>query len=193
MHRPTMSSVVALVILLVGLPALTQSAISSTKETAATPMSGMGGMDMDAPRFPPVHGYADGEEIHFIHSETSDEQLAQVLMQMMGGSPVLVVSALAEVPVSALATVYAFTNGVLPEDAMGPLGFQPDVFDHPPGSGSYSPLRAVKLVTWQEDATPRVLTSSAEVEAAAEQGDVIIEETGIVVNMPFLTWPDGQR
>jgi hypothetical protein len=97
------------------------------------------------------------------------------------------------VPESALATVYAFTNGVVPEGAAGPLGFQPDVFDTPPRTEGYSPLRAVNLVTWEEGATPRVLTSAAEVQAAAEQGEITIEETGIVVNMPFLTWPGGQR
>ena len=40
---------------------------------------------------------------------------------------------------------------------------------------------------------PRMLTSAAEVQMAEEQGELTIEETGIVVNMPFLTWPGGQR
>jgi len=76
---------------------------------------------------------------------------------------------------------------------VGPLGFQPDVFDNPPGPEGYSPLRAISLVTWNENAPPRVLTSAAEVQMAEEQGELTIEATGIVVNMPFLTWPDGQR
>ncbi len=190
---------VALAMVLLGVLALAQPATLSMDEMAATPaaspMSGMGAMsmDVDAPRVPPVIGYAEGEEIHFIHTEASDPELAQTLTQMMGGSPVLVVPALAEVPESALATVYAFTNGVVPENATGPLGFQPDVFDNPPGTEGYSPLRAVSLVTWNEDATPRVLTSAAEVQMAAEQGELTIEATGIVVNMPFLTWLGGQR
>lgn len=197
MHRLLAGTFVALMTLLLGISTLAQpSTPSSLNEMvgtpAATPMSGMG-MDVDAPRVPPVTGYAEGEEIHFIHTEASDEQLAQALTQMMGGSPVLVVPALADVPESALATVYAFTNGVVPEGAVGPLGFQPDVFDNPPGTEGYSPLRAVNLVTWDESATPRVLTSAAEVQAAVEQGELTIAETEIVVNMPFLTWPGGQR
>jgi len=184
-----------LLTLWLGCSALAQPATPSMDGMAATPVDApMGGMDMDAPQVPAVVGYADGEEIHFIHTEASDEQLAQTLTKMMGGSPVLVVPALAEVPTSTLATVYAFTNGVTPEGGMGgPLGFQPDVFDNPPGTEGYSPLRAVHLVTWEEDASPRVLTSVGEVQAAAEQGELIIEKTGIVVNMPFLTWPGGQR
>ncbi len=196
MHRLLAGTFVALLTMLLGLSALAQPATPSMEEMAGTPaaspMAGMG-IDVDAPRVPPVTGYAEGEEIHFIHPEASDEQLAQALTQMMGGSPVLVVPALAEVPKSALAMVYAFTNGVVPEGAVGPLGFQPDVFDNPPGTEGYSPLRAVNLVTWDESATPRVLTSAAEVQAAVEQGELTIEETEIVVNMPFLTWPGGQR
>ena len=37
--------------------------------------SGMGSMKQDAskpPRLPPVTGYAEGQEIYFIHSEASD-------------------------------------------------------------------------------------------------------------------------
>lgn len=160
---------------------------------AASPMEGMMEMSVAAPAVPAVVGYAEGEEIHFIHPEASDPQIAETLTNMMGGSPVLVVPALADVPAHALATVYVFTNGVMPEGAMGPLGFQPDVFDNPPGTEGYSPLRSVQLVTWQDEAAARVLMSAAEVEAAAESGELVIEEPGIVVNMPFLTWPGGHR
>lgn len=166
----------------------------SMGEMEATPQaSPMGDMAADAPTVPPVTGYAEGEEILFIHTETSDADLAETLTEMMGGSPVLVVPALAEVPESALANVYAFTNGVMAEGAMGPLGFQPDVFDRPPGTDGYSPLRAVNLVTWEDDRDARVLRSAEEVLAAEEAGEVTIEQPGIVVNMPFLTWPGGHR
>ena len=157
----------------------------------------MGGMET-APdttvRFPPVTGFYQGEEVVFIHPEASDEQIAQTLTEMMSGAPVLVVPALADVPASALATVYVFTNGVIPEGAMGgPMGFQPDVFDTAPGDERYSPLRAVNLVIWAEDAEPRVLRSADEVLAAEQAGNVTIEQPGVVMNMPFLRWPDGHR
>ena len=41
-------------------------------------------------------------------------------------------------PADALAQVYVFENGVA---GKGPLGFQPDVFDNPPGTAGYTPAQ----------------------------------------------------
>lgn len=161
-----------------------------------TPANQRGSMGMDeaagGPTLPAVPGYAEGQAIRFVHPEASDPEIAQMLTTMID-SPVLVVPVLAQAPETMLANVYVFTNGVTPEGAMGPLGFQPDVFDNPPGTESYSPLRSVYLVTWQDEEAARVLMSAAEVQAAVENGELVIEQPGIVVNMPFLTWPDGHR
>lgn len=140
-------------------------------------------------RMPPVEGFYQGEEVTFIHTEASDAKVAQTLTGMVS-SPVLVVPELADVPDSALGTVYVFTNGVR---GAGPMGFQPDVFDTAPTNPDYRPLREVHLVAWRDEANPRVLTSAAEVEAAADRGELEIRASGIVVNMPFLTWPGGSR
>lgn len=147
------------------------------------------GMEVEGPVVPPVKGYAEGEQILFLHTEASDPEIAQTLTEMMG-SPVLVVPSLAEAPDSMLANVYVFTNG---PEGMGPLGFQPDVFDSPAGTGDYSPLRAVNLVTWEDPASARELTSAAEVLEAEEQGELTTGQPGVVVNMPMVTWPGGQR
>lgn len=138
---------------------------------------------------PAVKGYLDGQEIRFIHTESSDPQVAQMLTSMMG-SPVIVVRSLAQVPASSLAAVYVFQNGVTGE---GPFGFQADVFDSPPTRPEYSPLRAVNLVTWRDGSKPRLLRSADEVGAAGSAGEISIEKPGAVVNMPLLTWPGGQR
>ncbi len=117
---------------------------------AATPgMAGMtGAPGTPVAAVPPVDGFYAGQPIQFIHTEASDQQVADLLTQMMG-SPVLVVPQLGVVPERALGNVYVFTNGVAPEGVMaGPMGFQPDVFDSAPGDETYSPLRAVNLVTW---------------------------------------------
>jgi hypothetical protein len=147
------------------------------------------GMEAEGPQVPPVTGYAEGEEVLFLHTEASDPEIAETLTEMMG-SPVLVVPSLADAPESMLANVYVFTNGI---EGMGPMGFQPDVFDAPPETEGYSPLRSVNLVTWQDPASARELTSADEVLEAERQGELTIEQPGVVVNMPMVTWPGGQR
>ena len=138
---------------------------------------------------PPVKGYTEGKEIHFIHTEASDPNVAALLTEMMA-SPVLVVPSLAEAPEEMLADVYVFKNGVRGD---GPFGFQADVFDHPPGTKGYRPLRSVNLVAWTNGAAARELRSAAEIKAAENAGEIAIEEPGVVVNMPLLSWPGGRR
>jgi len=138
---------------------------------------------------PLVKGFYDGEEITFIHTEASSPQIASTLTQMMG-SRVIVVPELADVAESALGNVYVFTNGVV---GSGPMGFQADVFDSAPDDPDYSPLRSVNFVTWHSESAARLLTSAEEIEAAASNGELKIERPGVVVNMPFVTWPSGSR
>lgn len=140
-------------------------------------------------RVPPVQGFYEGKTVTFIHTEASDPSVAKTLTGMKG-SPVLEVPELANVPASSLAKVYVFQNGV---KGGGPFGFQSDVFDSAPGDPGYHPLRSVELVTWNPGVKPKVLTSAAEVETAVARGEIDIESSGVVVNMPFLTWPDGRR
>lgn len=150
--------------------------------------------DDDAHVVPPVQGFYAGEEVHFLHTEASDPEVASMLSDMMG-SPVIVVRRLAEVTPSALADVFVSTNGVKPDDddERGPFGFQADVFDSVPGDARYSPLRAVNLVTWRDEDNARVLRSLEDIEAAQAAGELAIEQPGIVVNMPIVGWPGGQR
>jgi hypothetical protein len=134
-------------------------------------------------------GYYNGGEVLFIHTEASDPDVADMLTDMMGPQVVLAPE-LAQAPESLLANVYVYTNGI---QGMGPFGFQPDVFDSVPGEGSYRPLRAVNLVTWQEGVTARELRSVEEIQSAEGDGEVSIARPGIVVNMPILSWPGGSR
>lgn len=138
---------------------------------------------------PPVKAYTEGTAIKFIHTEASDPKVAALLTEMMG-SPVLVVPSLAQAPKEMLADVYVFKNGIRSD---GPFGFQPDVFAHPPGTESYRPLRSVNFVTWKNKTAARELRSAAEVKDAANRGEVAVENNGVVVNMPLLTWPGGRR
>jgi hypothetical protein len=139
---------------------------------------------------PPIDGYMEGQKIRFIHTEASDPEVAALLTKMKG-SPVLVVPSLAKVPPEAVARVYVFTNGVKGE---GPFKFQSDVFDAPPGDRGYSPLRNVALVSWVRPEQARELKSAREVQEALAQQHIELEQPGVVVNMPMITWPpDGRR
>ncbi len=171
-------------------PLIAQETAQGMKPTGEMMMGDM--MSADAPVVPPVTGYSEGEKILFLHTETSDTEIAKLLTDMMG-SPVLVVPALAKAPKGMLATVYVFTNGVSGEGPLGPLGFQPDVFDSPPGHPGYSPLRKIVLVTWKDKAAARTLTSAAELQEVLKGGEITVEEPGVVVNMPMVTWPRGRR
>lgn len=138
---------------------------------------------------PAGRAYSEGQEIYFSHTETSDPGVAEKLTKMMK-SPVLVVPSLAEAPDSMLAPVYVFTNGIT---GKGPLGFQPDVFPSPPGSEGYTPLRKIHFVTWADGTTPLELKSEDEILTRVTTGELTLEVSGVVVNMPFMTWQDGKR
>ncbi len=115
---------------------------------------------------PAGKAFAEGKEIYFMHTEASDPEVAEMLTNMMN-SPVVHVASLAGVPEEALANVYVFTNGT---EGSGPFGYQADVFDNPPGTDGYTPLRRLNVVTWAQGASARELTSAADVLAAELQG-----------------------
>jgi hypothetical protein len=145
--------------------------------------------EMPTAVLPAGKAFAEGKEIFFVHTEASDEGVAKLLSDMMT-SPVLYVPSLANVPDEALADVYVFDNGL---EGMGPFGFQADVFDSPPGTEGYSPLRRVNVVTWVDPAKARMFTSVDEILAAEAAGEITIAQPGVVVNMPFVVWDGGQR
>jgi hypothetical protein len=80
-------------------------------------------------------------------------------------------------PGNKTAPIWAFTNG---DDG------QRNVIDTVPGQRSYTPLWAVRLVTWKAGADVRVLRSAAAVRAAQKAGDVTVQAMPIVVNCPVL-------
>lgn len=138
---------------------------------------------------PLVPAYYEGEEAFFIHTETSNRQVAEMLTKMMGPE-VVYVPQLAEMQESLLTPIYVFENGV---EGIGPVGYQRDILTSVPDTEEYSPLRQIYLVTWNEGAEPRVLQSAEAVQQAAEEGLLSIERTDRIVNAPVLAWPGGHR
>jgi hypothetical protein len=76
-----------------------------------------------------------------------------------------------------VAPIWAFTNG---------HENQRNVIDTVPGRRDYTPLWAVRMVTWRSGATPRVLRSAAAIKGAQRSGQVTIANAPIVVNCPVL-------
>jgi hypothetical protein len=80
-------------------------------------------------------------------------------------------------PGNRVAPIWAFTNG---DEG------QRNVVDTVPGRKDYTPLWAVRTVTWKAGASVRVLRSAAALRAAAKAGEVTIAARPIVVNCPVL-------
>jgi hypothetical protein len=80
-------------------------------------------------------------------------------------------------PGNKTAPIWAFTNG---DDR------QRNVIDTVPGRKDYTPLWAVRLVTWKDAGEARVLRSAAAIRSAAKAGQVTIAAAPIVVNCPVL-------
>jgi hypothetical protein len=76
-----------------------------------------------------------------------------------------------------VAPIWAFTNG---------HEGQRNVIDTVPGMRDYTPLWAVRRVTWRSGESPRVLRSAAAIRAAQQSGDVTIANAPVVVNCPVL-------
>lgn len=167
--------------------ALLSLLIGSIVLTACAAAGGTGSIPYAT--IPAGMAYAEGKEIFFSHTEVSDAGVAEKLTTMMK-SPVLVVPELANASDDMLSDVYVFTNGVT---GKGPLGFQADVFDNPPGTDGYTPLRVITFVTWADGKSPKLVTSEADILKGVEAGDLTLEKSEIVVNMPFMSWDGGKR
>jgi len=76
-----------------------------------------------------------------------------------------------------VAPIWAFTNG---------HENQRNIIDTVPGLRDYTPLWAVRMVTWRSGVTKRVLRSASAVRAAQRAGQVTIANAPIVVNCPVL-------
>lgn len=171
-------------------PTASPAAPAGSGRAAQAPPAGMAPAG-PASEPPAVYAWYAGQDIRFAHTEVSDRKLAELLTGKKG-SPVIYVPGLAKVPAEATSPVYIFANGVQPGH-QGPLGFQGDVFPTAPGDPSYSPLRALNLVSWKNPAAARELKAASDVLAARKNGELTVTTPGAVINMPFLQWPTGHR
>jgi hypothetical protein len=136
---------------------------------------------------PLLKGYENGNEIYFIATDVSDEQIATSATNLTGFK-VNYAPALAQAPETARAQAYAFTNGI---EGDGPFGYQLPVTVGKPGDEGYSPLWQLNFVSWNDNTTARELKSVEEITAAEQSGELSINQTNIVANHPAIQWQNG--
>lgn len=143
---------------------------------------------------PMIDGYYDGKKVFFIHTEISDQKMAN-MMSMMVNFPTIHVSNLENVPEEDLGKFYVFTNGISGTGPYGggPFMFQIDIFDSVPGQDEYSEFRVPQLVTWNDDSTPGILTSVDELLQAETNGELSIKSADFIVHLPMIVWDSGTK
>jgi len=173
-------------------PKMTAKWLDTTmgSEMRQKPMMSDMSFNVNAPMtIPLIDGYYNGEKVYFVHTEVSDKAMAE-MMTMMINFPTLHVSNLKNISPDEMAKVYVFTNGISGSGPYGggPFMFQIDVFDSIPGQMGHSQFRVPHLVTWNENSTPRILTSVDEILEAETNGELTIQKTDNVVNAPMIVW-----
>lgn len=125
---------------------------------------------------PLVQGWYKGTQVLYLQTEASDPAVA--LDQNVNYVPGLT-NAVGTRTVDDIYVVSNFQQANVVASAPHPLGPQNADED-------YSPLWHVKVVTWNEGATPQLLTSEGAIQDAASNGKVKIDGTRIVVNCPIM-------
>lgn len=138
----------------------------------------------------PMHmGYYNNEMVHYIITDSSEATHAETITQMQGWKVELAPS-LDQTPDSALSKVYFFTNGI---EGDGIHGYQNQVFTTTPEQGdTYSALTSHTHIAWIDQTNARELTSEEQILQAEENGEIILEDLPVVLNMPQIMWPGGQ-
>jgi hypothetical protein len=138
----------------------------------------------------PMHkGIYEGNQVLYIITDSSDDDFAKTISEKQEWN-VELASSLADVPENTLQKLFIFKTGVKGD---GLYGFQNEVISNTPSQESkYSALSSVIEVTWKIGQKEIEFQSAADVIAAEEGGRIEFNETGVVLNAPQITWPDGQ-
>jgi len=137
----------------------------------------------------PLHqGFYNGDSVYFIVTDSSDQKHADIVTEQQGWK-VELAPLLANAPAAALSPVYVFTNGV---EGSGVHGYQGEVFANTPAQEEYSALTSHIHVTWNDESYAELLGSEEEILAEAEEGELTLTESEVVMNMPQIVWPEGQ-
>lgn len=153
-------------------------------------LAGCAGSTLDANRsetvLPLSRAWFDGRMVEYVTTDISDPTMAKALGVNL--VPRLADAIAAPPGHSVLERVYKF-----------PDNEQASVFQSAPrpvgadnGDSNYSPLWRMVLVRWSKQAPTRELRSEEELLVAADNKEVTLEVTNIVVNCPVTRGADGQ-
>lgn len=142
----------------------------------------------------PYKGFYEKEEIQFVVTEVSAER-KDVLGKIMRSS-VTINPSLNQVPALSRGQIFVFVNGTF---GGGPFGYQHSVLDQIPSDRESGSLMDVKVVSWrratnegseiEEKVIPRELKSFREVALAQGTGEIIIIDSGVLVNVSIVKGP----
>jgi len=176
-------------------PKMTAKWLDTTmgSEMREKPMMSDMSFNVNAPiTIPLIDGYYNGEKVFFVHTEVSDKAMAE-MMSMMINFPTLHVPDLKNLSPDEMSKIYVFTNGISGSGPYGggPFMYQIDVFDSIPEQMGYSQFRVPHLVTWNENSTPRILISVDKIMEAELNGELTVQSSDNVVNVPMVVWKSG--
>ena len=144
----------------------------------------------NVPAIIPMHkGIYESNQVLYIITDSSNEDYAKIISNKQEWK-VEVAPLLANVPENTLQKLFIFKNGIKGD---GIYGFQNEVISNTPLQESeYSALSSVIEVTWKVGQKEIEFTSAEDVITAEEGGRIEFNETGVILNAPQISWPDGQ-
>ncbi len=178
-------SVITITIALLGSQLLLQQHIQAQQQTNSSLSTAASTNSINSSSLsvsiPLSKGYVDGRIAFFIATDASDNQTAASITNSTGFK-VNFAPNLALTPNSSRQQGYDFINGI--KASGSPMGYQLGVASALPGEKGYSPLYQLNFVKWNENASPRVLKSVADIMSAQKNGELTISPTNIVINSP---------
>jgi hypothetical protein len=117
----------------------------------------------------------DGNDVYLVRTDTSDEAFA--MTEGLVWAPKL-----AGLRAAGLTGDAFLVSGGMDDQSI--------VLSSEPGRAGYTPAWRIHRASWS--AAPRPLRSTGDVDAAAEAGEITLEETDIVLNGAVVKWSDGE-
>jgi hypothetical protein len=165
---------------------------ASTGQSSSSSSSSSFSFNSNVPILVPlVEGYYNGTRVYFIHTETSEKSMSDMMTNMINFPTLYVPQLSSVIPEENMSKVYIFTNGIPGSGPYGggPFMFQIDIFDSIPLQiDRYSQYRVPYLVTWNDNAPARVLTSEEAILQAEKNRELTIQRSEVVVNAPIIAW-----